>query len=75
MLLRLCVRRHLLARLDNGAMLVLASVTVADLTPPTNLMDDEIEPDFACNGLGSRGVSSKSSNIQRSLRGVTDGVD
>ena len=76
MLLRLWVRRHLLARLDKGAMLVLANVTVADLTPATNLMDDEIELDFACNGRGSKGVSSsKSSSIHRSLRGVTDGVD
>jgi hypothetical protein len=51
-------------------------VTVADLTPATNLMDDEIELDFASNGWGSKGVSSsKSSSIHRSLRGVTDGVD
>ena len=75
MLLRLWVRRHLLARLDKGAMLVLASVTVADLTPATNLMEDEIELDFTCNGLVSGGVSSKSSSIHRSLRGVNDGVD
>jgi hypothetical protein len=74
-LLRLWVRRHLLARLERGAMLVLASVTVADLTPATNLMDDEIEPVFACNGRDSKGVLSKSSSIHLSLRVVTDGVD
>jgi hypothetical protein len=69
----------LLARLDKGAMLALASVTVADLTPATNWMDDVREPDFVCVGPGSKGMlavlSSKSSNIHRSLRGVTDGVD
>lgn len=73
MLLRLCVRRHLLARLDNGAMLALARVMVADLTPVTNLSEDVAESDLACDGCVSRGAASKSSRVHRWFRGVKVG--
>lgn len=46
-LLRLWVRRHLLARLDKGAMLTLANVTVADLTPAMTPIEEVLESDLA----------------------------
>lgn len=72
-LLLLCVRRHLLLRLDSGAMLTLAKVIVADLTPATKPSDEVLEYDFACEGCVWSGLLSKSSSIQRWLRGVTEG--
>lgn len=75
MLLRLWARRHLLARLDRGAILALARVTVADLTPATNLMEELAESDLACEERGGNGPVSKSSRVHLSLRVVTDGVD
>ena len=40
-------RRHLLARRDKGAILTLASVTVADLTPAMMPIDEVAESDLA----------------------------
>lgn len=73
MLLRLCVRRHLLARLDKGAILALARVIVADLTPATKLSEDVAESDLVCEERISSGVGSKSSRVHRWSRGVTVG--
>lgn len=72
-LLLLCVRRHLLVRLDSGAMLTLANVTVADLTPATKPSEEVLEYDLACEGRVRSGLLSKSSSVQRWLRGVTEG--
>lgn len=74
MLLRLWARRHLLARLDRGAILALAKVTVADLTPATNLIEELVESDLAWEERGGSGPVSKSSRVHLSLRAVTDGV-
>lgn len=73
-LLRLCVRRHLLARLDKGAMLTLAKVTVADLTPAMMPIDEVPESDLACGDRGGSTAGSKSSKHHRSLRDVTRGT-
>ena len=73
-LLRLCVWRHLLARLDKGAMLILASVTVADLTPATIPSEEVPESDLACGERGCSAMWSKSSKHHRSLRDVARGT-
>lgn len=74
MLLRLCVRRHLLVFLDKGAMLTLASVTVADLTPAMMPIEEVPESDLACGESGGSTAGSKSSKHHRSLRDVTRGT-
>lgn len=74
MLLRLCVRRHLLARLDKGAILTLASVTVADLTPAMKPSEEVPESDLACRERDCSATWSKSSKHHRSLRDVTRGT-
>lgn len=74
MLLRLCVRRHLLARLDKGAILALASVTVADLTPAMIPIDEVYESDLVCEERSWSGALSKSSKHHRSQRDVTGGT-
>ena len=73
-LLRLWVRRHLLARLDRGAMLTLANVTVADLTPAMIPIEEVPESDLACGECGGSTAGSKSSKHHRSLRDVTKGT-
>jgi hypothetical protein len=73
-LLRLCVRRHLLARLDKGAMLTLARVTVADLTPAMKPIEEVLELDLVCGENGCSEAWSKSSRHHRSLRDVTSGT-
>lgn len=67
-------RRHLLARRDKGAMLALAIVTVADLTPAMMPIDEVAESDLACEARCCSGVSSKSSKHHRSLRVITGGT-
>jgi hypothetical protein len=64
----------LLARLDKGAMLTLASVTVADLTPAMMPIEEVPESDLACGERGGRTAGSKSSKHHRSLRDVTKGT-
>lgn len=62
-------RRHLVVRLDRGAMLVLARVAVADLTPATRPMEEVHEFDFTwrerAGFRGDEGLLSKSSSVQR----------